>query len=194
MTGLGAPALLATACGGGSKDPNEADAEAGKKGDPENDVAVLNTLLDLEFTAVATYQAIRQRLLELKLASSDAFKVARRLHSHEVEHANAVSQAIQDLGGRPNKPKAEDEYNAEFPALRTKEEALELGLDLERTAIAAYIDALPRLSSGQLRATAGATVTSEAEHLSVLLGALGRPQVPDALPGREALATQGAPR
>jgi bacterioferritin (cytochrome b1) len=193
-TGLGAPALILAACGGGSKDPNEADAEAGKKGDPENDVAVLNALLDLEFTAVAAYQAIRERLLELKLSDTDAFKVARRLYGHEVEHANAISQAVQDLGGKPNKPKSEAEYDKGFPALRTRKDTLELGLDLERTAIAAYIDALPRLSSGQLRATAGAIVTSEAEHVSVVLGALGRAQLPDALPGREALATQGAPR
>ena len=45
---------------------------------------------------------------------------------------------------------------------------------------AAYLDALPRLSSHDLRATAASIVTTEAEHASVLLGALGRPQVPTA--------------
>jgi len=47
-------------------------------------------------------------------------------------------------------------------------------------AIAAYLDALPKLSSPDLRATAAAIVTTEAEHVSVLLGALGRPPVPTA--------------
>ena len=51
---------------------------------------------------------------------------------------------------------------------------------IENRAIAAYLDALPKLSSPDLRATVASIVTTEAEHASVLLGALGRPQVPSA--------------
>ena len=50
---------------------------------------------------------------------------------------------------------------------------LRFAIELENTAIAAYIDALPKLSQGDLRATAAAIVTNEAEHIAVLLDALG---------------------
>ena len=51
---------------------------------------------------------------------------------------------------------------------------------IENTAIAAYLDALPKLSSPDLRATAASIVTNEAQHVSVLQGALARPEVPAA--------------
>ena len=57
---------------------------------------------------------------------------------------------------------------------------LRFALDLEQTAIAAYIDALPKLSNGDVRATAAAIITNEAEHAAVLLDALGRDPVPAA--------------
>ena len=57
---------------------------------------------------------------------------------------------------------------------------LRFAVDLENTAIAAYIDALPKLSDGDLRATAASIITNEAEHLSLLLDALGRDPTPSA--------------
>lgn len=39
---------------------------------------------------------------------------------------------------------------------------------------------MPKLSDGRLRGTAAAILTNEAEHVSVLLGAMGRPPVPAA--------------
>jgi hypothetical protein len=42
------------------------------------------------------------------------------------------------------------------------------------------VDAVPKLSDPKLRQTAAAINTNEAEHISVLLGALGKPPVPDA--------------
>ena len=49
---------------------------------------------------------------------------------------------------------------------------LRFAVDLENTAVEAYLDAIPRLSSADLRQTAAAIVSNEAEHISVLLGAL----------------------
>ena len=64
--------------------------------------------------------------------------------------------------------------------MRTQRDVLLLANMIEHEAIAAYLDALPKLSSTDLRAMAASIVTNEAEHVSVLLGALGRPQVPTA--------------
>jgi hypothetical protein len=57
---------------------------------------------------------------------------------------------------------------------------MRFAVDLENTVVAAYIDALPKLSKADLRSTAAAIVTCEAEHIAVLLGALGQPQAPAA--------------
>ncbi|MEA2191912.1 MAG: hypothetical protein QOI73_2033, partial [Solirubrobacteraceae bacterium] len=66
----------------------------------------------------------------------------------------------------------------DFPELRSQTDVLRFAVDLENTAIAAYIDALPKLGKGDLRATAAAIVSNEAEHVAVLLGALDEDQVP----------------
>ena len=92
----------------------------------------------------------------------------------EQEHADALSHRDHAAGGTPIAPKA----SYDFPRVRTQHDVLLLANMIENTAIAAYIDALPKLASPDLRATAAAIVTNEAEHVSVLLGALGREQVP----------------
>ena len=94
----------------------------------------------------------------------------------EKDHADTLSTAVSQLGGHPARPKA----SYDFPHVRNQRDVLLLVNMIENTAIAAYLDALPKLSSPDLRATAASIVTTESEHASVLLGALGRPQVPSA--------------
>ncbi|HYH88198.1 MAG TPA: DUF4439 domain-containing protein, partial [Solirubrobacteraceae bacterium] len=81
-----------------------------------------------------------------------------------------------DADGKPNRAKSA----YDFPVLRSEADVLRFAVDLENTAIAAYIDALPKLSEKDLRATAASIITNEAEHVSVLLDALGREPVPAA--------------
>src|SRR5207237_1025944 len=94
----------------------------------------------------------------------------------EQEHADGLIAAIKDAGGRPNRAKS----SYDFPQFGSQRGVLRFAVALENTAIAAYIDALPKLGKGDLRATVAAIVANEAEHVSVLLGALGEQQVPDA--------------
>jgi rubrerythrin len=120
------------------------------------------------------------------LLRGETREVGALFRDQEQEHADGLAQAIRDLGGTPNRPKPAREYAPMFGDLRNQEDVLRFAVDLENTAVAAYIDALPKLTSPELRATAAAIVTNEAEHLSVLLGALGEPQVPDAFVTGEA--------
>jgi bacterioferritin (cytochrome b1) len=160
----GAPVLLA-ACGGGD------DESAKPKPKPRSsDVDVLNTALDLEYTAVAVYTA-GEPLLRGGMRA-----LGRQFRDQEREHAAALVRAIKDLGGTPNKPRA----RYAMPALRDQDAFLTFVKDFEDTLVAAYLDALPKLSDPQLRAAAAATMTTEAEHISVLLAALGEPRVPKA--------------
>jgi len=161
----GSAATFLAACGSNTNPtttgPDESDAA---------DVEILNSALDLEHMAVAAYKAGAARL------SGDVLQVGKGFLEHEQEHADGLASAIRDAGGTPNRAKAA----YDFPELRSQTDVLRFAVDLENTAIAAYIDALPKLSKGDLRATAAAIVTNEAEHVAVLLGALDLPQAPDA--------------
>ena len=170
VTTAGAPAALLAACG----DDDEDDAGTTDTGRNESDVAVLNSALDLEHLAVAAYTA------GARLLKGDVLEAGEQLLEHEREHVAGLMQAIRDLGGTPNEAKPESEYAPMFAGLASQDDVLRFALDLENTAVAAYIDALPKLSSFGLRQTAVAIVSNEAEHASVLLGLLGEPQVPDA--------------
>jgi rubrerythrin len=134
------------------------------------DVAVLNLALDVENLAVAAYSA------GVKLLTGEALKLGQAFLMQETEHVNALSEAIKLLGGTPNPPKP----SYDLGKLATQKDFLRLAVRIESSAIAAYIDAIPKFTMPVLRATAAAIVTNEAEHLAVLRGALNRPPVPAA--------------
>ena len=158
----GAPVLLA-ACGGG-------DDESGKPKPRSADVDVLNTALDVEHTAVAVYTAGEPVLRGPTRA------LGREFLDQERKHAAALVRAIEDLGGTPNKPRT----HYDMPPLPDQNAFLTFARDFENTAVAAYIEALPKLTHPQLRATAAAILTIEAEHISTLLAAMGEDRVPEA--------------
>ena len=132
------------------------------------DVDVLNSLLDLEYTAVAAYRAGAPLLRGEELAS------ARRFLEQEQAHADAILRALRKIGGTPIKPKTK----YDFPTLSDRTDFLSFASDLENTTIAAYVDSLPKLTDRSLRGTAAAIVTTEAEHLSVIRTALGGTEAP----------------
>lgn len=169
----GASAGVLGACGDDTKNPNVRTAPDESD---EADVEMLNSVLDLELRSVAAYKAAAGAL------SGRGLQIAQDFIEHEQAHVDALSAAIRDAGGRPNRPEAA--YG--FPRLRSQGAALRFAADLENTAIAAYIDALPKLSQGDLRALAGSIVTVEAEHLAVLMGALGEPPLAAFVDGRVA--------
>jgi rubrerythrin len=161
----GGSAVFLSACGDDTKSPVVRRDES-----DEADVEILNSALDLELMAVAAYKAGAAHL------KGDVLAVGKLFLEQEQEHADGLVSAIRDAGGRPNRAKR----SYDFPELRSQTDVLKFAVELENTAIAAYIDALPKLGKGDLRATAAAIVSNEAEHVAVLLGALGDEQVPAA--------------
>ena len=166
----GGSAVFLAACGDDEDTAMTGGTSTAGKSGGEGDVAILNSALDLELMAVAAYTA------GAGLLKGDVLAVGKQFLEHEQEHADGLAQAIKDLGGTPNK--AKDSYD--FPELKSQKDVLNFAVDLENTAVAAYIDALGKISDPKLRGTAAAIVTNEAEHIAVLLGALGQDQVPDA--------------
>ena len=163
----GASATFLSACADDTKNPN---VKTGPDESDQADVELLNSALDLELMAVAAYKLGAAKL------KGDVLQIGQRFLEQEQEHVDALATAIKDNGGTPNRARAA----YDFPALGSQDDVLKFAVDFENTAIAAYIDALPKLSQGDLRATAAAILTNEAEHIAVLLGALGRLQVPAA--------------
>jgi rubrerythrin len=156
----GGSAAFIAACGGDGEDD----------GGPEGDLDILNGALELEHGAVAAYTE------GASLLEGETARLGRRLLQHEQAHVEGLSAAITELGGKPRRAKK----SYPFPNFRDQDDVLRFAYDLEQTAVAAYMDAIPKLSSGALRATAVQLATNEAEHIAVLLGVLGRPQTPDA--------------
>ena len=162
----GASAVFLAACSDDTKNP----VKAGDDESDQADVEILNGALDLEFMAVAAYKAGAARL------TGDRLAIVKLFLEQEQEHADGLAAAIKDADGQPNRAKRD----YDFPVLGTEADVLRFAVDIENTAIAAYIDALPKLSKKDLRSTAASIMTNQAEHVSVLLDALGREPVPAA--------------
>jgi rubrerythrin len=153
------------ACG----EAGEATTQSGGIEGTQADIGTLKHALAIEFTAIGLYErgapllrGARRRACELILA-------------HEQEHADALTKAITQLGG-----KATVEPLPLDAGRLSDVRFLTLARRVADAAIGVYLGALPRLSSADLRATMATILAEEAEHLSVLLGFAGRPQAPDA--------------
>src|SRR4051794_21131489 len=168
----GASAALIASCGGGSsKTPS---TETVSTIQMQDDAAILNTLLDLESSAVVAYDLISRRVSGRNVA------LARKLRAHEQAHAAALRRAIPPLGEAPAAAKAAAEYEATSPPLRDQRAALSFALDIEDTAIGAYADAIAKVVTDGVRRLLATILATESQHAAVVLGRLGRPQAPAA--------------
>jgi ferritin-like protein len=168
--GGGAAALIASCGGSGSK---TSTTETVSTAQADSDAAILNALLDQEHSSIAAYAFAATELSGAALRSARVFLGQERLH------AGALERAIRTLGGTPSPPRPRSEYQATFPRLRGPRDALSFALDVETTAVAAYADALGKIVTDGVRVTAASILVTEAEHAAVVLGDLGRPQVPE---------------
>ena len=184
--GLSGAAVLLSACGG-SKDKGTGPIAGEKPIDstperPESDVAdvnVLNSALVLEHQAVAAYDAA------VDVLRGANRRAAATIGKHEREHVVRLTAAIKEIGGRPNTPPK----NFDFGDLATEDDVLRLATRLENTALAAYIEAIPKLNDPDMRRTAAAIYANEAEHLAVLNQARGERAAPEPfVTGEEAAA------
>ena len=159
--------MLLASCGGGDDSKSNEVRTVGTT-EIESDAAILNALLDMENDSIAAYERIGPKLTGQ----------AAGFLQQERRHADALAKAITALGRAPAPPRPRSEYESGFPALRGGRDALAFALDVEATAIAAYADALGKIATDGVRATCASILVTESEHSSVVLGELGRPQVP----------------
>jgi rubrerythrin len=132
-------------------------------------VAILAAALEREHESIAAYTA------GIPLLSGGAGAAAKQFLAHEFSHAAELSALIRKGGGKPS-PQAPNGYDLGNP--RGAADVLALLHSIERTAIATYIDAIPRIAAGPVRATIASILANEAQHISVLRGVAGLTAVP----------------
>ncbi len=135
------------------------------------DLRILTGLLDLERRTVAAYTA------GLPLLSRADAKLAKQFLYEELQHTGELLSLIKAAGG--SDPPRDASYDLGHPT--DDRQVLALLHELERSQIAAYLDAIPRLKPGPVRAAAATILTSDAQHIAMLRLAQGMVPVPSAL-------------
>jgi hypothetical protein len=136
-----------------------------------SDVALLNTALELEHTAIYAYGfAAGSGLLR-----PGTFAVGGLFKSSHEAHRAALTQAIKDLKGFPIAAKRS--YSFDAFELKTEADVLRLALFLELKAAHAYNGALRQFRHKTLLDAAGRIMGDEVSHAAVLRSALGKSPV-----------------
>jgi rubrerythrin len=169
VTAAGGTVAFVAACGGSSRSSSTTATTNGQTG-LAADVGILNNAIDLEHTAIAAYTA------GIPLLSGTSQKAARQFLLQEISHVFTLSTLIKRGGGKPRP--AKPSYNLGHP--RREADVLALLHMVERTLISAYLDAIPKVSPGDIRARLASILANEAQHTAILRQALGQP-VTDAL-------------
>ena len=151
-------ALAAGAVYGGSMVAPFVGRALGQAGD---DVEVLNFALMLEHVESELYKSALKEVDEL---SSEVKELAEELERNELEHADTLTQTIQQLGGKPE-PAAKADFGDAFAS---EERFLDLALTFENTGISAYNGAAPLIESRELLAAAGAIAQVAGRHAGLL--------------------------
>ena len=138
-------------------------------GATSSDIDILNFALTLEYLETNFY-TVKGKSVGL---SGAAAKYAESFGHEESQHVDALTKAIQSLGGTPV---AMPKFN--FPVTN---EATFLGLayTLENVGVAAYNGAGPSVSSAAILAAAGSIVQVEARHAATIGALIGKAVTPN---------------
>ena len=144
-----------------------------------NDVDVLNQGLQGEYFGIAAYDAA----VGTGLLSDRVTSVARQFQADHRAHAQAISEAIERLGGRADAPKTWAQYAAMYPAPKLTSEAdvLRYAASLERGPAIADTKAVSRLRDPGLRTLFARIGGVEAMHWALLRSTLEEPPIPESL-------------
>jgi len=145
--------------------------------DETRDMDVLNQGLQGEYFGIAAYDAaLGTGLLSAKVAT-----VAKGFQADHRAHAQAIREAIEQLGGRAEAPKTWAEYAAKFPPpkLASETDVLRYAASLERSAAVADTKAVARLRDPALRTLFARIGGVESMHWALLRSTLGEPPIAD---------------
>jgi rubrerythrin len=151
-------------CGSSHKRPKPIDTVA------DRDVELLNQALHLERRAIAAYTA------GIPLLGRATHGAAIQFLNQELAHAGMLIAMIKQAGGpQPRRPST---YNLGEPS--NSRQVLALLEQVEQAQIDYYLVMVGQLSAGPMRAAIGSIVSDDAQHVSILLAAQGKPAAPSA--------------
>jgi Ferritin-like domain len=147
----------------------------------DTDGAILEHAITVERVAVLAYD----RILAGGLLADGVARQVRLLRGHELQHADALTTALTDLGlTPPPAPSGVEDVEKVVKGLddvRTQADVLGFAIELETALVAAYHDAHAKLVEAKLLQTGASIMGDEGQHLVVLRQAAGMPPVPNAL-------------
>lgn len=137
----------------------------------KSNVDALNRLIGVEYQAVAAYVAA------IPLLSGTDVLYAKQFLSQDLAHIEDLAAFVRKTGAKP--AASSQVYDLGRPRGRT--ELLALLHHAEQLTLRAYLQAIPVLTPGALKATATSILANDAQHASLLRGRLGLAPVPQAV-------------
>lgn len=144
--------------GGAAVGPYVRQAFAQESG---GDVDILNFALTLEVLEATFYQ---EALRQVDGLSGDLQALVEEIESNESEHVDALTQMIQDAGGKPD---AAPEFDF-ADSFQDEATFLERAQEFEETGVSAYNGAAPQIQSKEVLAAAASIVQVEGRHASLI--------------------------
>ena len=138
-------------------------------------VAALSSSLRAVQAAVVSYEAIANG----SLLRSSAENTFRTFLEHEREHAQALGEALSQMGGREPAPPLRSQVPG-LLTLRSQQQAIELAIGLERRALSTYYRAASQLKDANSLKTLMSIMGCDGQHVTVLRQMAGKPAVPRA--------------
>jgi len=169
--GAGAAGVLRLAGCGSSAPRRSASPQVNWPVGTADEADLLNALLGNEYFAIAAYTAATP------LLTGAASRVARQFLGQEVLHADRLIHLIQKAGGAPQRAQAS--YDLGQPG--SAGQLMTLLLAAEHRQIRAYVQAVPQLTSAQLRSTVASILATQARHAALWRLQLGQRPAPTAL-------------
>jgi rubrerythrin len=172
-----AVALFIAACGGNdnksSSSSTTSTTKSSAKASTKGDLGILNYALTLEYLESTFYnEAIKSGQVKTKAYA----EVAKTIAEDEMEHVQALTAAVKQLGGTPA-PKPKTKFG---PVIQGGEKKiLVAAAQFENLGAAAYLGQAGNIKSKTVLAAALSIHSVEGRHAAVLNQVLGKSFVPD---------------
>jgi hypothetical protein len=137
----------------------------------ETDVPTLNRLIGVEYHGVAAYVAA------IPLLSGTDALYAKQFLTQELAHIDDLAAFVRKAHTKP----AASSQTYDLGTPRSREELLALLHHVEQLQLRAYLQAIPLLTPGVVKATAASIFANDAQHASLIRGRLGLAPVPEAV-------------
>jgi len=172
-TGAAAFSIFVAACGE-DEEPKKSSASsssaagAGRK----RDLEIVQYALTLEHVESDFYDAfVRSEVIKDKALAA----TAAMIRDNEQEHVDALTAAVKNLGGKPQKPQTSFDSVIKGGAKKV----LETAAAVENLGAAAYLGQAARIQSKEILAAALSIHTVEGRHAAALNKAAGKSILPD---------------